>query len=339
MQSLLYATLLAGATFVWGYIFYKKDYHPQPLKVIFQIFAIGLFAMIPVFAYKYIYQNYLPMISEFEIFRPLLDMVFLSGLTVFIFNLVLLTSVLFVTTGLLTVVLTLFKKSTLKNVKKAFSKIDELEIIPVSVMVGLLIYFERFAEGIFNVPIVNTILGTILFLTIIEEYIKHLIVRFVDDKKLRDIDDAITLSVMVGLAFATMETVIYAISGGDLSIIIYRSFLTLPIHLVASGIFGYYYGLAHFAKPLTQIKKKEDKSYSFNLKWLSKLLRLKKANVYEEEKMIEGLALATLFHGVANVLFELNLAFVVVPFIVFGLILLAYYYKESHTLNRLLRAH
>jgi len=57
--NVLYVTLLVVATFIWGYIFYKKDYHPQPFKVIAQIFSIGLFAMIPIFAYKYIYSIYM----------------------------------------------------------------------------------------------------------------------------------------------------------------------------------------------------------------------------------------------------------------------------------------
>ena len=108
------------------------------------------------------------------------------------------------------------------------------------------------AENTFNIPIVNTILGTILFLTIIEEYIKHLVVRFVDDKKIKDIDDAITLSIMVGLALSFTETIIYAIIAGDFGLMFYRAFLSLPVHLVASGIFGYYYGLAHFSKPLLE---------------------------------------------------------------------------------------
>jgi len=338
MQSLLYVTILAGATLFWGYIFYKKDYHPQPIKVLLQIFGIGLFAMLPVFAYKYIYQNYLPIISEFEIFRPLLDHGLLTGFTLFLFNLILLTIILLTVTGLMTVIFTLFRKDTALNIRSALKKIDELELIPVSVMIGLLIYLEKISEGIFNVPIVQGVIGSILFLTIIEEYIKHLIVRFVDDKKLRDIDDAITLSVMVGLAFATSETLIYAISAGDLSLIIYRSFLTLPIHLVASGIFGYYYGLAHFAKPITAVTG-GDQTYKVPTGLIGKVFKFKRSQLYEEEKMSKGLLLATLFHGTANILFELNLAFIVVPIIVLGLVLLSYMYKEGHTMYRLLRAH
>ena len=51
-----------------------------------------------------------------------------------------------------------------------------------------------------------------------EEYAKQfekigaqLVVRATDDKKLADIDDAITLSIVVGLAFAFIETIIYGL--------------------------------------------------------------------------------------------------------------------------------
>ena len=138
--------------------------------------------------------------------------------------------------------------------------------------------------------------------------------------------------------FCVGLTLIYAISSGDLSLIIYRALLSLPVHLVASGIFGYYYGLAHFSKPLTEATVGE-KKYRWNIKWLHKVLSLKRSTVYEEEKIIEGLGLATLFHATCNVLFELNLAFVVVPILVIGLWLLSYFYKESHVLYKLLRAH
>ena len=336
-MSALYIASLVVATFVWGYIFYKKDYHPQPLKVITQIFGIGLFSMVPVFGYKYVYQNFLPMIAEYKIFQPLLSSSILSGIFFFLINLILLSGLLFFISGLLTLLLTQFKKETFLNIKNGLNK-SEFGFVAVSVIIGFLIYFETLLQNIFNIQIINTILGTMLFLSIIEEYVKHLIVRFVDDKKLKDIDDAITLSIIVGLAFALMETLIYAFISGDLSIIFYRSLLTIPIHVIASGIFGYYYGLAHYAKPITKATTGE-KTYKLKINWVHKVLFLKRSTIYEDVKIIEGMGFAVLFHTICNVLFELNLAYVVVPIIVIGLIFVSYLYKESHVLYRLLHAH
>ena len=336
-MNVLYATLLIVATFLWGYMFYKKEYHPQPLKIIMQVFGIGLFTMIPVFAYKYIYQNYLPIIADNTIVSPLLESSFLSGLFFFTINLVLLSTVLFSLSAIVTALLTRFNHETLVNIKRGLDE-NELGFVTVSMMIGLLVYFETFFQNILNIPIVTTALGSLLFLTIIEEFVKHLIVQFVDDKKLRDVDDAITLSIMVGLAFALVETIIYAILSGDMSLLMYRALLTMPVHVIASGLFGYYYGLSHFAKPITE-NDGGKKTYRFKIKWLHKILTLKRSTVYEEEKIVEGMGLAVLFHGTCNILFELNLAYVAVPVIVLGLVLVSKLYKESRIFYRMIHAH
>lgn len=293
--------------------------------------------MAPVFAYKYIYQHFLPIIAEYEIFKPLLHSSLLSGIFFFLINLILLSVLLFTFSATISLLLTLFKHDTLANIKDAIKEC-ELGFVTVSILIGFLIYFETFIQNILNIPIINTILGTILFLSIIEEYIKHLIVRFVDDKRLKDIDDAITLSIMVGLAFGLMETFIYGFINGDLSLLFFRSLLTIPVHVIASGIFGYYYGLSHFAKPLTNATVGE-KKYRFNSKLLHTILTLKRSSIYEDEKMVQGMGLAVLFHTTCNILFELDLAFAVVPLLAIGLLLLSYLYKDSHILYRLIHAH
>ena len=65
-------------------------------------------------------------------------------------------------------------------------------------------------------------------------------------------------------------------------------------------------------------------------------MRMKKSDVYEEEKIAQGLVFATLFHTIANLLFELDLAYITVPLIVVGLIIISYFYKESRFFYRLL---
>lgn len=323
MQILFYSTLLIVTTLIWGYIFYKKDYHPQPFKVLLQSFVIGLFAMAPVFGYKYIYQHFLPMLSEYQIFQPLLNSAFLSGLGAFGINLITLSLVLFLLSGLTSVLINFLNHNILTNLKNALRQ-EPLGFVMVSVLLGVIIYAETLAQNYFNTPIVGTVLGTILFLAIIEEYIKHLMVRIADDKKLKDIDDAITLSVVVGLAFAFIETIIYSFAVGDMSIIFYRSMVSIPIHLVASGIFGYYYGLAHFAKPIVKLEGGEK---TYKTKLFHRLLTLKRSTVYSEEKIIEGTLFATVFHAVANLLFEFSLGFLAVPLIVGGIIVLFHLYK------------
>ena len=316
-------------------MFYKKDYHPQPLKVIVQSFIVGLFAMIPVFAYKYLYVNFLPELAEYQIFRPILDSPLMTGLIIFILNLAILSLILFAISGIVSLILNAFSHSVIINLKKALRD-EPLGFTAVSVLLGVAIFLEAFAQKIFSTQIIGTVLGSILFLAIIEEYIKHLIVRLTDDKKIKDIDDAITLSIVVGLAFAFVETIFYGILSGDISIIFYRVIVSMPIHLVSSGIFGYYYGLSHFSKRITELEG-GDKSYG--KKWIPAMLTLKKSTLFHEEKIVEGIFFATLFHASINLLFEFNLGFLAIPFIVLGVVIIFRFYKlgqaEDVLINRL----
>jgi RsiW-degrading membrane proteinase PrsW (M82 family) len=332
--SIFYLTLLAIATFIWGWVFYKKEYHPQPGKVIALSFVAGLLAMVPVFSYKYIYINFLPQLSEIRILHSLFESALFSGLFYFLLNMLIVVSLLTLFSGLVTLVLTRFKHETLQNIKETLRD-GEFEYVTMSSMIALLIFSERILEEFLDVSIIHTVVGVIMFLAIIEEYVKHLTVRFIDDKKIKDIDDAITLSIIVGIAFSLIETIIYAVNVGELAIVLPRAMLTMPIHIIASGIFGYYYGLARFADDILKAKHK-DKKYRIRFKWFHTILRFRKSDVFEEEKTAQGLVLATLFHTAANVLFELNLAYITVPLIIGGLVTLSAFYKESHVLYRLL---
>lgn len=334
-MDIFYLIFLAIATFIWGWIFYKKEYHPQPYKVLAISFAAGLFAMLPVFGYKYVYVNFFPHLSEVRILEPLVESAFFDGLLFFFVNMLIVVSLLTAFSCVITLLLTRFKHETLQNIRNTL-KDDEFEYVTMSSMLALLIFAERLLEEYFDVSIIHTMVGVIMFLAVIEEYVKHLTVRFIDDKKIKDVDDAITLSIVVGLAFAFVETIIYGINTGDMSIVLPRALLTLPIHVICSGIFGYYYGLAHFAKPILATEQKSGR-YQIRFKWFYTILRMKKADAYEEEKIAQGLVMATLFHTIANILFELDLAYVAVPLIAIGLIVLSYFYKESYFIQRLLR--
>lgn len=290
--------------------------------------------MLPVFGYKYVYVHFLPQLSEIRILQSLLQSAVVNGVFYFLVNMLMVTIILTTFAGLVTLILSRFKHETLQNIESSL-KDDEFEYVTMSTMIALLIFGERLLEEYFDVSIIHTTIGVIMFLAIIEEYVKHLTVRFIDDKKIKDVDDAITLSIVVGLAFSFIETLIYAYSIGDMGIVMSRALLTMPVHVIASGIFGYYYGLARFASPILKAEHKE-KKYQVRFKWFHTVLRMKKSDVFEEEKTAQGLVMATVFHTTANVLFELNLAFITVPLIVVGLTALSYYYKESHVIYRLL---
>jgi hypothetical protein len=142
---------------------------------------------------------------------------------------------------------------------------------------------------------------SLVFLAFAEEYSKHLVVRFTDDDSIRSIDDAIEFSVIVGLAFAFAENVLWyfpkLLAEQDTGMLVLRSVLTVLMHAVASGIFGYFYGLAHFAGE--EVRRGHD-----GRGWIHRLLHrsflFSREGLYHEAKLFEGLVLAGVFHAVYN---------------------------------------
>ncbi|QQR83486.1 PrsW family intramembrane metalloprotease [Candidatus Peregrinibacteria bacterium] len=290
-----------------------------------QSFVVGLFAMIPVFSYKYLYEHFLPRLAEFRIFQPLFQYSLVEGLMIFLFNLVLLSLILLIASALVSLAISAYPHQTLVNVKNALKQ-EPLGFVAVSLMIGFLMYIQFGVEHLTQVKVVGTVLGSVLFLAVIEEYIKHLMVRISDDNRLNDVDDAITLSIVVGLAFAFVETLIYAFNVGNMGLVIFRSLISLPIHVVASGIFGYYYGLSKFS---AAFERHESFKKRHLRKWLHRLLNLKKHTLYGEEKIVEGTLLASLYHGLMNLLLEFNLSYLTIPFLVMGVFVIFGFYKKG----------
>jgi hypothetical protein len=142
---------------------------------------------------------------------------------------------------------------------------------------------------------------SLVFLAFGEEYSKHLIVRFTDDDSIRSIDDAIEFSIIVGLAFAFAENVLLyfprLIAQGDAPALLLRSVLTVLMHAVASGILGYFYGLAHFSAE--QVRTGHGgRGRAYRL--LHRAFLFRRERLYHEVKMFEGLVLAGAYHAAFN---------------------------------------
>ncbi len=142
---------------------------------------------------------------------------------------------------------------------------------------------------------------SLIFLAFAEEYSKHLIVRFTDDDSIQSIDDAIEFSIIVGLAFAFAENVLLyfprLLAEGDMPALLLRSVLTVLMHAVASGIFGYFYGLAHFsAEQVRDGHHGRGPVY----RMLHRAFLFRRERLYHEAKMFEGLILAGSYHAAFN---------------------------------------
>jgi hypothetical protein len=155
--------------------------------------------------------------------------------------------------------------------------------------------------GIFHWLGLSVLAFSVIFLAFAEEYSKHLVVRFTDDDSIRSIDDAIEFSVIVGLAFAFAENVLLyfprLLTEGNTAMLALRSVLTVLMHAVASGIFGYFYGLAHFSHEEVRLGHGGRGPI---YRALHRVFLFRQEGLYHEAKMFEGLVLAGTYHATFN---------------------------------------
>ena len=203
-------------------------------------------------------------------------------------------------------------------------------------------YTESYTTDIFSfTPLLFLPIGTILafmFVGVIEEYMKHLVVEKTDRGFFRNIDDAIEFSIIAALGFAFVENALYfyyiwAYQGVELLFIsfLFRSVFSTFAHILFSGIYGYFYGIAYFADPIwsEEVRKQRHKLIDF----FHRILHMKKNRVFAVEKISEGLFLAVILHAFFNIMLEMSLTFFMFPFLIFGYAFLDYLFKQKENLK------
>ncbi|MFH1545910.1 MAG: PrsW family glutamic-type intramembrane protease [Patescibacteria group bacterium] len=226
-------------------------------------------------------------------------------------------------------------------------------VIPIFIFQHEIARIEGGLENLFaNVILAIALTG--LWVGFYEETAKYWIIKSTGRHFFRNIDDAIIFSIVVALGFAFVENVLYFRSIWNNPIIdesmrwfyvTFRSLGSMLLHIFASGILGYYYGIACFAKPVLQDKLAEGKRFIFT-KWIHRILHLKSETVFREEKILEGLLIAASLHATFDFLMGMSQHFTdidspnaakiwllaAVPFLVGGFFLLTYLLdkKEDH---------
>lgn len=158
---------------------------------------------------------------------------------------------------------------------------------------------------------------TNIFVAVIEEIAKNLIVRFVDKRHpeyLQTIGAALKLSICAGLGFSFAENIFYfygvwvspEYGKADIfTTFIFRSLFTMLGHMVFSGIFGYYFGIGKFAADITELSRWEGRGLRLAT-FLSKLTGKMTFQVMRELKNLEGLLLAIALHASFNASLDLE---------------------------------
>ncbi|PIQ79761.1 hypothetical protein COV81_01040 [Candidatus Peregrinibacteria bacterium CG11_big_fil_rev_8_21_14_0_20_41_10] len=171
----------------------------------------------------------------------------------------------------------------------------------------------------------------LVFLTIgiFEEYLKSLVIRKkVPHIEINSVADAVEFSLVAGLGFAFVENVfylgeIYYLVGSSalIKIFISRALFATFAHMLFSAVFGYYYGISMFAS-----KALEKNRCAFDVQIIRKIVEyipsLNKIKLFQFEEILLGLIYAASLHAIYNIFLELQITVFLIPFLVFGVILL-----------------
>lgn len=193
-------------------------------------------------------------------------------------------------------------------------------------------------SGFVMIPL--SVIIAFAFIGVIEEVMKMSAVHAVDDHRIRHIDDAIMFSILAAIGFAFTENILYFFTiwnkqGPEHLLVpfIFRSVFSSFAHILFSAMFGYYYGIAHFAKPLLQEELRNTRHTFWD--WYYRVFKWKAAELFHEQKMFEGLFLAVLLHAVYNIFLEMNWTFIMVPYLIVGYLFVSRLFRMKENQKRL----
>lgn len=173
---------------------------------------------------------------------------------------------------------------------------------------------------------------TLLTVGIVEELVKSGVVRVIDKTKIgiHTVNDALKYSILAGLGFAFTENIFYFYyiwqsSGiyGLLFPLVFRSVFTVCAHMIFSGIYGYYFGIAKFANPILQQKLWLGERARF-VGFASKIFGLDEGETYKELIRLKGLIIAMGLHAAYNFFLEFAILTPVILIVLAGFSYLLY---------------
>jgi RsiW-degrading membrane proteinase PrsW (M82 family) len=123
-----------------------------------------------------------------------------------------------------------------------FGLLSALVAIPLELLVGQL--QRAFDPGGIWLPLFKAFVVAGL----VEESLKLTVVRMTAfrTEAFDEVMDGVVYTVVAGLGFACLENILYVL-GGSLATALVRAVTAVPLHAAASGLMGYWLGLARFA--------------------------------------------------------------------------------------------
>lgn len=303
---------------ILGWIYFFQKQKPEKKAYVVYTFLAGMIAVFPIKLYERYLEFSVWKFEHLSLFKYLSDLAKMPSLPKFLGYLtmdILVAAGLFIFVALLMFVLEVFSKdNTIDIFKKKFVKILEspLFFISVGLICGIIAYFSSFS--------IHKSIWFFVVVGMLEEFVKHLVLRFSDEEKIKSIDDALEFSILVALGFAFVENILYFQSseyvGKTFSLfVLSRSTISVMAHICFSAVFGYFYGVAKFSSAVYK-QENEKKKHPF-IEILHKILHLKGETLFHEEKMMVGMLSAMGLHAFFNSLLEFGKSEWVIPFVVF----------------------
>jgi RsiW-degrading membrane proteinase PrsW (M82 family) len=212
----------------------------------------------------------------------------------------------------------LFKKNKNKKVQLLIFLLGSLSVVPIFLIQYLFQVFPQadfisLADENISNPLIHFLL-IYAWVGLSEELIKQWLIRYMDSKYLlvQTINDSIHFSLISALGFSFAENIFYFYQIGTqfglaslLVAYLFRSIFTTCGHLVFSGFFGYFYGIAKFSISIVEQSNLQGKKL-----WLSRLigriLNISRIQAYQETTILKGLFVAIVLHTTFNYLLEMN---------------------------------
>ncbi len=172
-----------------------------------------------------------------------------------------------------------------------------------------------------STSIVLTTLITYLIVGIIEEVSKFWVLRHSSKEFFRSIDDTLQLAIIVAIGFAFAENLVnptyfvgfvknYLVEspspqwGPLIGAVFGRGVLTMMVHILSTGVLGYYFGLAFFASPLLRAQFQNGRTHPIIFA-LHRMLNLRTEALYARVQLTIGLVFAIVIHGVFDFIVSL----------------------------------
>ena len=137
-----------------------------------------------------------------------------------------------------------------------------------------------------------------------EEFFKFGVMKMLNKNFFRSIDDVINLAIISALGFSFYENMLYFnVQWGNMNthafimLAISRVTIVTMVHMLCSGVLGYYFGHAYFASPILRLQHVQKKRHPV-LVFFKDLLHMRKSHLYHNEMATIGLVLAMLLHAI-----------------------------------------